>query len=137
MDLHQGQDITRNLTVVPHGSPVPQEGVSKATANVRKKNLSANASIRRINSTPLCIKAGNWRQDSPEIARYLASIYSTSLNFWLKLPSSIAFLAFWLSSGNTPPSNLSLEHTLATCIFDLNKVVMLRHVAQYLIEDRL
>jgi hypothetical protein len=34
-------------------------------------------SIRRINATPLDIKAGHWRQDTPEIARYPASIYST------------------------------------------------------------
>jgi hypothetical protein len=32
------------------------------------------------------------------------------LDFQLKLPSSIAFLAFWLSSGITPPSNLSLYY---------------------------
>jgi hypothetical protein len=34
-------------------------------------------SIRRINATPLDIKAGNWRQDTHEISLYSVSIYSS------------------------------------------------------------
>ena len=35
------------------------------------------ASIRRINATPLDIKAGNWMPDTREISLYSVSIYSS------------------------------------------------------------
>ena len=66
------------------------------------------ANIKRITATPLAIKAESWRQATPEISFYLASIYSTP---WISCeiyrpPSSTALPAFRLNSGNRPPGNL-------------------------------
>jgi hypothetical protein len=43
----------------------------------------------------------------PGISVYPALIYLTPLDFRLNPPAFSAFLAYQLSSGNTPPGNLS------------------------------